>query len=247
MLDGPCACGAWHTRGEKMIKSEKGSMTVAEAGSRGGKKIAAERGHEHFVKIGRMGGQRVRELVDAGKLPSGHYQKIGEKGGNTTTERMDRGYFKRIGKVGGDTTRALVEAGKAAMRKNADGVDKMLDGIRDAETIASGIHKRNLDAEFQKFKTKVAPKPVATLKIDNCLDCPHSKKIRDPGSSDSFDSHDESLCCTKTPTITRTITDLGESIPGRFIIACARTIRREEAEVPVWCPLTPSSTTKEKR
>lgn len=81
-------------------------------------------------------------------------------------------------------------------------------------------------------------KAVAVLKIDNCLDCPNSKEIRDPGSADSFDAHDVSLCCTLAPrTQGRMKTDLGEVIPGRFIIACERIIRRKDAAVPQWCPL----------
>lgn len=81
-------------------------------------------------------------------------------------------------------------------------------------------------------------KRAVTLKIENCLDCPHSKKIRDPSSADSFDAQDVSLCCTMAPrTQGRMETDLGEIIPGRFVIACERTIKRADAKVPGWCPL----------
>lgn len=76
------------------------------------------------------------------------------------------------------------------------------------------------------------------LKIENCLDCPNSKKIQDPGSAEPVDAQDASLCCTLAPrTQGRMETDLGEIIPGRFIIACERTIRRADAKVPKWCPL----------
>jgi general stress protein YciG len=52
-------------------ESEKGQMTVQEAGKLGGKKggekVARERGHEFYEEIGHKGGQRVRELVEEGK------------------------------------------------------------------------------------------------------------------------------------------------------------------------------------
>ena len=78
---------------------------------------------------------------------------------------------------------------------------------------------------------------TALLKIDNCLDCPHSKEIQDPSSGDSFDWNDVSLCCTKTPLSRPEKTDRGEVVPGRRIIAYERVIRRSEAAVPTWCPL----------
>lgn len=91
---------------------------------------------------------------------------------------------------------------------------------------------------------EVKPKPPAptnkvSFDINNCLDCPHSKEIRDPSSADSFDFHDASLCCTITPLMNafRTKTDLGETIPGRYIVACERRIRREQTSIPEWCPL----------
>lgn len=57
------------------MPSEKGKMTVAEAGRLGGAKVASERGHSFYEEIGRKGGvagghkggQRVRELIEKGK------------------------------------------------------------------------------------------------------------------------------------------------------------------------------------
>ncbi|MBI4510616.1 MAG: hypothetical protein HY698_13365 [Deltaproteobacteria bacterium] len=48
-------------------KTEKGGMTVAEAGRKGGQKVRDERGHEFYEEIGRKGGQKVRQLIEAGK------------------------------------------------------------------------------------------------------------------------------------------------------------------------------------
>ncbi len=51
----------------KRVGSEKGGMTVAEAGRKGGQKVRDERGHEFYEEIGRKGGQKVRQLIEAGK------------------------------------------------------------------------------------------------------------------------------------------------------------------------------------
>lgn len=47
--------------------SQKGTMTVAEAGRKGGCAVRDTRGHEFYEEIGRKGGNTVRELVAAGK------------------------------------------------------------------------------------------------------------------------------------------------------------------------------------
>ena len=80
---------------------------------------------------------------------------------------------------------------------------------------------------------------TATLKIENCLDCPHSKRIADPGSSDSFDAGDESLCCTKTPYKGNGNAGYGQPYPGRIIVISERweSRFRADAKVPDWCPL----------
>ncbi len=47
--------------------SNKGAMTVAEAGRKGGLTVRDERGHEFYEEIGRKGGHKVRDLIAAGK------------------------------------------------------------------------------------------------------------------------------------------------------------------------------------
>lgn len=58
-----------------MENSEKGKMTVAEAGHKGGKKggmtTRKKYGRKFYQKIGKIGGQRIRELVKAGKKKEG--------------------------------------------------------------------------------------------------------------------------------------------------------------------------------
>ena len=51
----------------KSLSSEKGSITVAEAGRRGGKKTSETHGHEFYQEIGHKGGSKVKELIEAGK------------------------------------------------------------------------------------------------------------------------------------------------------------------------------------
>lgn len=51
--------------------SEKGKMTVKEAGRKGGETTAEEKGEEFYKEIGQKGGKkggpRVRELIEEGK------------------------------------------------------------------------------------------------------------------------------------------------------------------------------------
>jgi general stress protein YciG len=51
----------------KKEKPQKGSMTVAEAGSKGGKKTSETHGREFYEEIGHKGGSKVKELIEAGK------------------------------------------------------------------------------------------------------------------------------------------------------------------------------------
>ncbi len=48
-------------------KSQKGAMTVAEAGRKGGTKTSERHGHEFYQEIGHKGGTKVKELIAAGK------------------------------------------------------------------------------------------------------------------------------------------------------------------------------------
>jgi hypothetical protein len=92
------------------------------------------------------------------------------------------------------------------------------------------------DWDEQNKPLRVAVLRTATLKIDNCLDCPHSERVSDPGSPDPFDMSDQSLCCRKTPYKSE---GYGRAYPGRIIVACERSEARmrEDAKVPEWCPL----------
>lgn len=72
-----------------------------------------------------------------------------------------------------------------------------------------------------------------TLKIDNCLDCPHHKIVPSV-IFDSWDSADEDVVCTKVQ---------GEHeyryglMPGRPVVVMERWKLREQATIPKWCPL----------
>ena len=52
-------------------KSDKGGMTVREAGRKGGLTVRDQRGHEFYEEIGRKGGKiggpKVRRLIEEGK------------------------------------------------------------------------------------------------------------------------------------------------------------------------------------
>ncbi len=47
--------------------SEKGKMTVAEAGRKGGSTTKARHGASYYAEIGHRGGQKVKELIAVAK------------------------------------------------------------------------------------------------------------------------------------------------------------------------------------
>jgi general stress protein YciG len=54
--------------------TDRGGMTVAEAGRKGGDTTASTHDRSFYQQIGHMGGQRVRELINKGKgQESGSY------------------------------------------------------------------------------------------------------------------------------------------------------------------------------
>lgn len=70
---------------------------------------------------------------------------------------------------------------------------------------------------------KEPKKPVASLDIKNCMDCPFHSVQADPDPHDWFCDDDEKVICTKE---SKTITN-----------ACRPYRKRVECEVPAWCPL----------
>ena len=56
---------------KKAGKSEKGTMSVQEAGRRGGQRTSQTHGRDFYEEIGRKGGQKVRELIEEGKKSKG--------------------------------------------------------------------------------------------------------------------------------------------------------------------------------
>jgi uncharacterized protein len=56
---------------KKSGKSEKGTMSVQEAGRRGGERTSQTHGRDFYEEIGRKGGQKVRELIEEGKRSKG--------------------------------------------------------------------------------------------------------------------------------------------------------------------------------
>ena len=47
--------------------SDKGAMTVREAGRKGGEVTAKRHGPQFYEEIGRKGGQKVKRLIEQGK------------------------------------------------------------------------------------------------------------------------------------------------------------------------------------
>ena len=79
---------------------------------------------------------------------------------------------------------------------------------------------------------------TVTLKIDNCLDCPHSK-LHPSVIFDSWDYADEDLVCTKKSRSRHDVRH--ETVKGKPIFIMERYNHRKHAAVPKWCPLLKES------
>lgn len=71
---------------KKQMGSQKGDLTVREAGKKGGEKTAQTHGHEFYSEIGHKGGEKTAET-------HGHefYEEIGHKGGEKVRNLIDKG------------------------------------------------------------------------------------------------------------------------------------------------------------
>lgn len=78
--------------------------------------------------------------------------------------------------------------------------------------------------------------PTATLKIDNCKQCPHMKKITSTYTGDSFDMSDEDAVCTH-PSLRGEIRGAHETLKGKVIWGSERWWKPAHTVVPKWCPL----------
>lgn len=75
---------------------------------------------------------------------------------------------------------------------------------------------------------------TVTLKISNCLDCPHHK-IVPAVAFDSFDMVDEDVICLKSEGSHKS---RYETHPHKAVTISNRPWQtRKECSVPVWCPL----------
>ena len=68
-----------------------------------------------------------------------------------------------------------------------------------------------------------------TLKIDNCMDCPHHLVRPDPDPDDWYCDDDEKVVCTQFQTKEGTVRAIA--------CACRPYRKRAECEIPDWCPL----------
>ncbi len=81
---------------------------------------------------------------------------------------------------------------------------------------------------------------IAVVKIDNCINCPHHKRITSAYTGDSFDMADEDSICVN-PATSRRSDQRGahETVHGRMIYGSERWWKKEYTAVPDWCPLLP--------
>lgn len=79
----------------------------------------------------------------------------------------------------------------------------------------------------KKLRTK-------SLKLTNCLDCPHHKRVTSTYTGDSFDMADEDVICTLAPGTHRS---QNGNDKGRAIVVSERWRLREQCTIPAWCPL----------
>ncbi len=101
----PAGAGKEYDMAEK--SSDKGAMSVSQAGRKGGQRTAETHGHEFYEEIGRKGGTKVRDVY-------GHefYEEIGRKGGTTVRDERGPQFYEEIGHKGGQKVRELIEEGK---------------------------------------------------------------------------------------------------------------------------------------
>jgi hypothetical protein len=88
---------------------------------------------------------------------------------------------------------------------------------------------------------------VALLPLDNCLDCPHHRKITSPYTDDSFDMSDEDVICVNEQLKDRKeCRGQFEKVLGRPILLSERWRLREQCTIPDWCPLPKKNVGRQK-
>jgi len=75
----------------------------------------------------------------------------------------------------------------------------------------------------------------ATLKLTNCLQCPHHKQITSKYTDDSFDMVDVDTVCTLAK---GKVSGAHETLKGRAISVSDRPWQaKANCDIPKWCPL----------
>lgn len=67
--------------------------------------------------------------------------------------------------------------------------------------------------------------PTKTIKLTNCIDCPHHRVMPDPDPTDWFNDDDIKVVCSKHPEV------------KEITVACRPYNKREECDIPDWCPM----------